>query len=86
MKMLALEKIEDLDYYKDKYLGDGDISQLHISPGEYYLIIPRYEDMKVTPLPISMAVFGIIRNIAGAPPNHPVICSKLIPAATEATT
>ncbi|MBQ9766075.1 MAG: hypothetical protein IJW18_07745 [Lachnospiraceae bacterium] len=41
-------EIEDLDFYKDKYIGDKEIPTHVFSDGEYYLIIPRYDDMHLS--------------------------------------
>lgn len=42
---LGYEKIEDLPFYTEHYLYHDELPIHHISEGEYYLIIPRYEDM-----------------------------------------
>ena len=39
--------IENIDYYLENYLDDDNTPTYFFSGGEYYLIIPRYEDMKV---------------------------------------
>ena len=45
---LGYNQIDDLDFYKEKYLAQDNIPQHHFSKGEYYLIIPRYSDMRVS--------------------------------------
>lgn len=42
---LGFEEIEDLSYYTQNYLNSQDLPIHYFSPGEYYLIIPRYPDM-----------------------------------------
>lgn len=44
---LGYEEIEDLTYYKEQYLDDESLPIHYFSNGEYYLIIPRYDDMSV---------------------------------------
>lgn len=44
---LGYEKIEDLAFYEEKYLNDEIVPIHYFSEGEYYLIIPRYDTMKV---------------------------------------
>ena len=44
---LGYETIEDISYYQENYLEEEDIPQYYFSGGEYYLIIPRYGDMRV---------------------------------------
>jgi len=44
---LGYVTIEDMDYYLENYLDEEDIPNYYFSGGEYYLIIPRYEDMEV---------------------------------------
>ena len=39
--------MEDLSYYTQRYLDSGDLPIHYFSPGEYYLIIPRYPDMSL---------------------------------------
>lgn len=42
---LGFEEMEDLSYYTQNYLNGQDLPIHYFSPGEYYLIIPRYPDM-----------------------------------------
>ena len=42
---LGFEEMEDLSYYTQRYLDSGDLPIHYFSPGEYYLIIPRYPDI-----------------------------------------
>ncbi len=44
---LGYETIEDMDYYQKNFLDEETIPNYYFSGDEYYLIIPRYEDMKV---------------------------------------
>jgi len=39
--------IEDMDFYLENYLDEEDVPHYYFSGDEYYLIIPRYEDMEV---------------------------------------
>lgn len=42
---LGYEKLEDVSFYVDKYLSSDNIPIHYFSPGEYYLVIPRYTNM-----------------------------------------
>lgn len=42
---LGYEEIDDLAYYAETYLEGGDLPVHYLSKGDYYLVIPRYEDM-----------------------------------------
>lgn len=42
---LGYEEIDDLAYYTETYLDGGDLPVHYLSKGDYYLVIPRYEDM-----------------------------------------
>lgn len=42
---LGYDEINDLAYYTETYLNSGEPPIYYISKGDYYLIIPRYEDM-----------------------------------------
>lgn len=67
---LGYEEPEDLDYYKNKYL-DGEGAPIHrFSGGEYYLIIPRYEDMSVCLYKNDMETMGktLVYESAGCEP------------------
>ena len=44
---LGWEEMADLDFYRETYLRGADVPIHYISPGEFYLIIPRYPDMAV---------------------------------------
>ena len=56
---LGWEEMEDLDFYRETYLRGADVPVHYVSPGEFYLIIPRYPDTAVK----------LCRNdIAGAEP------------------
>ena len=44
---LGFQKIDDMDYYYDKYLVSSDIPVHYISDGDYYLVIPRYAGMRL---------------------------------------
>ena len=37
----------DLDFYREAYLGGAYVPIHYFSPGEFYLVIPRYRDMEV---------------------------------------
>lgn len=41
---LGYQEIEDLAYYTDTYLDGAEPPVYYLSGGEFYLIIPRYED------------------------------------------
>lgn len=45
---LGFEEMGDLSYYTERYLDNGDLPIHYFSPGEYYLIIPRYPDMALS--------------------------------------
>ncbi|MDD5938867.1 MAG: hypothetical protein PUC36_07660 [Clostridiales bacterium] len=44
---LGYQETGDLSFYTENYLDGGDLPVHHVSSGDYYLIIPRYEDMTV---------------------------------------
>lgn len=44
---LGYEVIEDLSFYMENYLDHENLPIHYISKGEYYLVIPRYPDMKL---------------------------------------
>ncbi len=50
--------IEDMDYYLENYLDEEEIPQYYFSGEEYYLIIPRYEDMEVRLYRNDLATMG----------------------------
>lgn len=39
--------IEEMDYYLENYLDEENVPQYYFSGDEYYLVVPRYEDMEV---------------------------------------
>ncbi len=39
---LGYENLEDFSFYADKYLLSDNVPIHYFSPGEYYLVIPRY--------------------------------------------
>ena len=44
---LGYEKPENLSFYLENYLDQENLPVHYFSPGEYYLIIPRYANMTV---------------------------------------
>ena len=44
---LGWEEMEDLDFYRETYLRGADVPVHYVSPGEFYLIIPRDPDTAV---------------------------------------
>lgn len=42
---LGYQEIGDLAYYTETYLNSAEPPIYYISKGDYYLIVPRYEDM-----------------------------------------
>ncbi len=44
---LGYQTIDDWAYYVERYLDSGDVPTHFISDGDYYLVIPRYDDMGV---------------------------------------
>ena len=50
--------IEAMDYYVENYLDEEEIPQYYFSGDEYYLIIPRYEDMEVRLYRNDLATMG----------------------------
>ncbi len=44
---LGYQTIDDWDYYVEQYLDSGDVPTYFVSDGDYYLVIPRYDDMEV---------------------------------------
>ncbi len=45
---IGYDEYSELQHYTDKYLYDENLPFHHLSSGEYYLIIPRYEDMTLS--------------------------------------
>ena len=45
---LGYQQAEDLDYYVENYLDNGDLPTHYLSSGDYYLIIPRYDGMALS--------------------------------------
>lgn len=50
--------IEDMDYYLENYLDEEEIPNYYFSGDEYYLIIPRHEDMEVRLYRNDLATMG----------------------------
>ena len=44
---LGYEEIDNLEFYREKYIDEGALQTHYFSVGEYYLVIPRFEDMHV---------------------------------------
>lgn len=44
---LGYGEMADLSFYQENYLEEDTVPIHYFSGGEYYLIIPRYEDMRV---------------------------------------
>ena len=44
---LGWEEMGDLDFYRETYLRGADVPVHYVSPGEFYLIIPRDPDTAV---------------------------------------
>ena len=44
---LGYQEMKDLSFYTEQYLDSGDIPTHYFSPGEFYLVIPRYDDMSL---------------------------------------
>lgn len=44
---LGYGEMSELSYYTESYLDDENLPIHYVSPGEYYLIIPRYEGMEM---------------------------------------
>ena len=42
---LGYQQIDDLDYYLERYLDDGELPVHYLSGGGFYLVIPRYDGM-----------------------------------------
>lgn len=55
---LGYEEIEDMKYYEENYLEEEKIPNYFFSGDEYYLIIPRYDDMKVCLYRNDLATMG----------------------------
>lgn len=43
---LGYQQMDDLSYYETEYLDGDPLPIHHLSDGDYYLVIPRYSDMK----------------------------------------
>jgi len=50
--------IEDMDYYLENYLDEENVPLYYFSGDEFYLIIPRYEDMEVRLYRNDLATMG----------------------------
>ena len=55
---LGYVTIEDMDYYLQNYLDEEDIPNYYFSGDEFYLIIPRYDEMEVRLYRNDMATMG----------------------------
>jgi len=55
---LGYVAIEDMDYYLENYLDKEDIPKYYFSGDEYYLIIPRHEEMEVRLYRNDLATMG----------------------------
>ena len=44
---LGYQDMGEIDYYVEQYLANGDLPIHYVSSGDYYLVIPRYTDMKM---------------------------------------
>lgn len=49
---------EYMDYYRENYLDEEEVLNYYFSGAEYYLIIPRYEDMEVRLYRNDLATMG----------------------------
>ena len=45
---LGYQQAEDLDYYVENYLDNGNLPTHYLSFGDFYLIIPRYDSMELS--------------------------------------
>ena len=45
---LGYQQITDLDYYVEQSLDEEALPTHYLSPGEYYLVIPRYSGMSLS--------------------------------------
>jgi len=45
---LGYDRIDNLAFYTENYLDNDNVPVHYVSPGEYYLIIPRYPDMALS--------------------------------------
>lgn len=50
--------IEDMDYYLENYLDEEEVPNYYFSGDEFYLIIPRYEEMEVRLYRNDLATMG----------------------------
>ncbi len=57
---LGYDDISDLAYYVQKYLDDANVPIHYLSPGEYYLVIPRYPDMSLALYKNDMETMGSV--------------------------
>lgn len=44
---LGYQSMESLELYSEKYLDSGELPVHHVSDGDYYLVIPRYDGMSL---------------------------------------
>ena len=42
------QEIEDLEFYAERYLDSDELPVHYFSDGDYYLVIPRYTEMKLS--------------------------------------
>ena len=45
---LGYQEIEDLEFYAERYLDSDELPVHYFSDGDYYLVIPRYTEMKLS--------------------------------------
>ena len=45
---LGYQEIEDLEFYAEQYLDSDELPVHYFSDGDYYLVIPRYTEMKLS--------------------------------------
>lgn len=45
---LGYQEADDLDYYAQRYLDNAALPVHYLSAGDYYLVIPRYDDMALS--------------------------------------
>ena len=45
---LGYQEIENLEFYAEQYLDSNELPVHYFSDGDYYLVIPRYTEMKLS--------------------------------------
>lgn len=45
---LGYQEIENLEFYAERYLDSDELPVHYFSDGDYYLVIPRYTEMKLS--------------------------------------